>query len=807
MIIKGRARGSARELVAHLRRLDTNEHMEVIEIRGTVAQDLRGSLTELAAVAAGTRCKRPLYHAALNIRVDEHLTREQWLYAADALEARLGLSGQPRALVMHLKEGRTHVHCVWSRIDAARMCAIPDSHNYRAHEETARALEQAFGHASVRGAFTDRESEPRPERTPRTWELQRAARTGVDLEALSARVTALWRQADTGVAFAAALREAGLVLARGERRQFVLVGADGTVHSLARRIAGVRVAELRARLTDLDVDALPSVAEVRIRQEERQHAPSTGAREGDPEPASAVADPWSVLDGLLKTRSYVTEGELRRALAERLPDLDAALRRLLAAPDLILLHDPETRAAIGYTTQAVRAEEQVVRTLACRLAESTVRAAAARQVAAAVASHALDEEQASAVRHALSGRRLVLIQGRAGTGKSAVLAAIRSAAEAQGRAIIGLAPTNSVADDMRAAGFTRTATVHSLLWYRAHATRHPNAQIPRGALIAVDEAAMLDVARYRALLETATKTGATLCLVGDDRQLAAIERGGLFTDLARAVGSVELRTVRRQERHWARAAARALSEGRFRDALEAYAERGLIQWSARLEEARAALVARYAADTREGRGRRFVFCYTNAEVQRLNDAIQELELARGRVGPLHAFETESGTVQVGVGDRLSLRGTDKRRGILNGALATVEAIEGAVITITTDTGRRIAMDTRAFSQFELGYAGTIYRGQGKTLDAAYVLHTHHWRDASAYVALTRARGETRVFVARSEARTLAELVAQVSRQAHRGSSLGLLTQAELNRTAEIELERPGSRDLTKSAAQRPERER
>ena len=801
MIIKGRSRGSARELIAHLQRLDTNEHLELIQVRGTVAQDLRGALTELAAVAAGTRCKRPLYHAALNVRIDEHLTREQWLHAIDVLEARLGLGGQPRALVMHLKRGRTHVHCVWSRIDAARMCAIPDSHNYRAHEETARDLEQEFGHAGVRGAFTGREDEPRPERTPRTWELQQAARTGTDLEVLSAQITALWHRADTGAAFTAALHEAGLVLAIGDRRQFVIVDENGAIHSLARRIEGVGVAGLRARLADLDVDVLPSVAVARARQEELQRAPALAVGRDDPGPSVAPSDPRPILDQLLKTRSFATEDEIRRALAERIADADAALRQLLAGPDLVALHDPETGVPVGYTTLAIRREEEAVVALATRLAACVGRPVPASQVAAAVTHYKLDEEQAAAAEHALSGRRLVLIQGRAGTGKSLVLAAIRSTAEAQGRTVIGLAPTNSVADDMRAAGFVRSATVHSLLWYRAHVPEHANAQIPHGSLIAVDEAAMLDVERYRALLKAAIETGATLCLVGDDRQLPAIERGGLYTDLAQAVGSVELRTVRRQERHWARAAARALSEGRFRDALEAYAERGLIQWSARLEEARAALVARYAKDTAEGRGRRFVFCYTNAEVRRLNDAIQALEVERGRVGPLSTFETEVGTVQVGQGDRLTFKGTDKRRGILNGALATVEAIEGAVITVKTDTGRRIAIDTRVFSQFELGYAGTIYRGQGKALDAAYVLHTRHWRDASAYVALTRSRGTTQMFVARSEARAFDELVAQVSRQAHRGSSLGYLTAAELQRSLSIEGEQPPNEGRTNSQIQ------
>ncbi len=102
----------------------------------------------------------------------------------------------------------------------------------------------------------------------------------------------------------------------------------------------------------------------------------------------------------------------------------------------------------------------------------------------------------------MSGHRLVLIEGRAGSGKSAVLAAIRGGGGGPGAARHRLGTDEQRRTDyMRASGFTRAATVHSLLWYRATSREHANAQIPRGALIAVDEAAMLDVQRYRELLK------------------------------------------------------------------------------------------------------------------------------------------------------------------------------------------------------------------------------------------------------------------------------------------------------------------
>ena len=105
---------------------------------------MRGALREMCAVAAGTRCKSNLYHGSINVRVEERLELEQWRFATDALEKRLGLSEHPRAIVMHKKHGREHLHIVWSRIDYLKMCAIPDSHNYRAHEEVSRELERVW---------------------------------------------------------------------------------------------------------------------------------------------------------------------------------------------------------------------------------------------------------------------------------------------------------------------------------------------------------------------------------------------------------------------------------------------------------------------------------------------------------------------------------------------------------------------------------------------------------------------------------------------------------------------------------------
>ncbi len=180
MVIKGKSVAGATRLAMHLERTDTNERMKVLELRGVAAQDLRGALCEMEAVASGCpNCKRPFYHASINTQAHERMTPQQREQAIDRLEKELGLTGQPRAVVMHEKEGREHVHIVWSRIDLETMRAISDGHNYRKHEIVARELERAFGHERVQGAHVERDGVARPERTPSHAEMQQAARTGV----------------------------------------------------------------------------------------------------------------------------------------------------------------------------------------------------------------------------------------------------------------------------------------------------------------------------------------------------------------------------------------------------------------------------------------------------------------------------------------------------------------------------------------------------------------------------------------------------------------------------------------------------
>lgn len=270
MIIVGTSRAGPKQLGNYLSEQGKNETVRTLEIRGTIAQDVRGAIEEMAALALGTKCEKPLYHAMVNPQPPNMLSLEQCLESVDLSERELGLEGHPRVVILHQKDRRQHLHVAWSRIDIATMRAISDSHNYRKHEVVSRELEKRFGHEHVQGAHHEREGKVRPDRSPSIAELRQQERTGIDGKQVKAEVTASFKASDTAEAFRAALEDKGFILARGDRRDFVIVDLEGGIHSLARRIEGVDTKMIRAFLAPMKVEQLPSVAKARIIAEDKK---------------------------------------------------------------------------------------------------------------------------------------------------------------------------------------------------------------------------------------------------------------------------------------------------------------------------------------------------------------------------------------------------------------------------------------------------------------------------------------------------------------------------------------------------------
>ncbi len=182
-----------------------------------------------------------------------------------------------------------------------------------------------------------------------------------------------------------------------------------------------------------------------------------------------------------------------------------------------------------------------------------------------------------------------------------------------------------------------------------------------------------------------------------------------------------------------------------------------------------------------------MFAYTNVDVSQLNAELRQVRRDRGELAsPDVMLATKHGEMAFAIGDRVQFTDTAKKLGIHNGNAGTVTGLDAATgqvrARLDAPAGREgliVAWSASEFDGFRHGYAGTIHKGQGKTLDHTYLLHTHHWRAAASYVALTRQRESAQVFVSIETARDARQLAGQMGRGEVRAASVAWATADEL----------------------------
>lgn len=263
MILKASQRSGARQLSAHLMRTDENEHVELHEVSGFMSETLHDALLEAQAMAKGTQCKQYLFSVSLSPPAHENVRVEVFEQAVNAIEERLGLQGQPRAIIFHEKEGRRHAHAVWSRIDAETMTAKHLPFFKTKLNDLAKQLFLENGWSMPKGFENPKLRDP-TSFTLQEW--QQAKRAGLDPRELKAAVQDCWKRSDGAVAFAHALEERGLYLARGDRRGHVVLTLDGEPFALS-RLVDAKAKEVTAKLGD--PNQLLSVEETKARLAEK----------------------------------------------------------------------------------------------------------------------------------------------------------------------------------------------------------------------------------------------------------------------------------------------------------------------------------------------------------------------------------------------------------------------------------------------------------------------------------------------------------------------------------------------------------
>lgn len=534
----------------------------------------------------------------------------------------------------------------------------------------------------------------------------------------------------------------------------------------------------------------PAKAALARKGQEMYFAPTALARRQ--EMADRLADePGLLLKQLSNERSTFDEREIAKALHRYIddPTVFANVRaQLMTSPDLVTLKpqqiDPDTgkvsEAAVFTTRAILRTEYDMVRSASLLSLRSGFKVASAKvdDAISVVESRdpaktfKLDVEQVDAVGHVTGDSGIAVVVGLAGAGKSTLLDAARIAWEADGRRVIGAALAGTAAEGLEDSSGIRSRTIAS--WELAWADGKDRLQ--KGDVLVVDEAGMVSSEQLARVLKAGEEAGAKVVLVGDPMQLQPIQAGAAFRAIVERIGFAEMVGIRRQREQWARDASRLFARGKVEEALDAYArhdrvievetrdaaiERIVTDWG----QARQDYLAKAEGENRTLSGSELlVLAQTNDDVRKLNAAIRTVMAGQGALSDERTFQTERGVREFAVGDRLiflkNARFFERRaehlsvqhvkNGMLGTVIRTTSERGDTLLTVRLDAGREVTFGQDTYRNVDHGYAATVHKSQGATVDRTLVLATGLMDQHLAYVAMSRHRDRADLYMAKQD---------------------------------------------------------
>jgi len=609
-------------------------------------------------------------------------------------------------------------------------------------------------------------------------------------------------------------------LLRGWRERWAEV-ANARLHELGH---DARIDQRSYAAQGIDLEPQHKIGPAGARREERQNPEPQNAQEPPVQNAERrvehraiarrngeriAADPNVALDALTRQHSTFSKQDLARFVDRHTDGAEQfahVMARVGATPELVRL-GRDGRGLERFSTrgmlEAEQRMEQAGTTLAGRGRHRVLRAAALLAVRAAERGGlTLGNEQATALLHVTGEADLALVVGFAGTGKSAMLRVARAAWETEGYRVRGATLSGIAAEGLEGGSGISSRTLASLEF----GWKDGRDELTSRDVLVVDEAGMIGSRQMERVLSAAVAAGAKVVLVGDPEQLQAIEAGAAFRALSERYGAVAITAVRRQREAWQRDATRELATGRTAEALGRYAGAGMVQAAGTRAAAKVALVAGWDAVRQESpEASQVILAYTRDDVRDLNELARErMRLAGVLHGADQVVQTERGERAFAAGDRIMFgrneRGLgghhDRAQGVAvkNGSLGTVLAVEaqGERLTVRLDgaggaaggpgagagAGQEgqdgspvVTFYVRDYGHLDHGYAATVHKAQGVTVDRAHVLATPHMDRHAAYVGLTRHRDGVALHYASEDFADPARLARALGRERAKDTTL------------------------------------
>jgi Ti-type conjugative transfer relaxase TraA len=490
-----------------------------------------------------------------------------------------------------------------------------------------------------------------------------------------------------------------------------------------------------------------------------------------------IAEPGVALDAITRQQSTFTDHDLARFVHRHTDDADQfahAMSAVKTSPELVAL-GKDGAGRERFSTRDMLATEQRLERSAERLAHRRGHGVGTASVERAIGAGegrglCLGDEQRGALERITGREDLSLVVGYAGTGKSAMLGVAREAWEAEGYQVRGAALSGIAAESLEAGSGIGSRTIASL----EHGWAQGRDVLTARDVLVIDEAGMIGSRQMERVLSVADAAGAKVVLVGDAEQLQAIEAGAAFRALTERHGAAEITEIRRQREDWQREATRELATGRTGAALDRYEAAGMVSAHETREAARGALVDGWDA-VRQARpeASQVMLAHTRADVAELNQLARGRMRDAGALGEDQVIQTERGERTFAPGDRVMFLRNERSMGVKNGTLGTLERIDGAALTVRLDGAdrREVRFDVKDYAQIDHGYASTIHKSQGVTVDHGHLLASDGLDRHAAYVGMSRHREALAVHYGADDFKDRAQLTRTLGRERAKDTTL------------------------------------
>ncbi|WP_109235096.1 AAA family ATPase [Orientia tsutsugamushi] len=489
-----------------------------------------------------------------------------------------------------------------------------------------------------------------------------------------------------------------------------------------------------------------------------------------------INDADVITDSITHYKSIFTKQDVEKAVKD-IPDPTAReqlVQQVLSSNRILELYHDDGESSKYFTTIEVRNEETRIIRIANKINNQVYYNDIYNLKSDIEGLANVSEEQKQALRHILlstSGVRV--LRGRAGTGKSYVLIKAHELATNRGQKVIGIAPTHKAVSELRSKGYTEVYTVKGFLYNRKKI-------FMQDSLIVVDEAGMVGTKAYAELFRVVRNNNCQLILAGDEKQLASIERGGMFEMLSNNFGSHVLIDIRRQSENWSREAATKFAESNILSGITLLRQNKCVKFDNTLQDSISKLIYDWSL-SKFKLHEKLVITVRNKDVDILNSSIRSLLKANGTLQGTEYRRSIAGRKESYMaGDRIVFQKSDKDLQIQNSEFATLTSVNKNEFVAKTDAGKEVSFDPSKI-QFKHGYASTVYKAQGASIKDVYVLHNGVSNISSSYVAMTRHIEKLQLYCNKKATVSINSLINQLSRPNEKSASITLKTAHDLEK--------------------------